>query len=816
MERRLLSWFVASTLFLAIYMTLNVMFGPPPAPKPVVDAVPGAAADAVADGGKLAAAGEAPPAAVAQPAEEAADESEKRPVTPTLFTLGSMDPASGYHLLATFNSRGGAVERLELTERTAAGELKYRRVDTSTGYLGYLSAQTSLERDGCLVRVVGPGTPAALAQPALAEQPMGLQVGDRIVALGGRAISSAADLDSSLASTRPGQELSIEVIRAGAGETPLTLKARLSEHPLDLLRLSSQGGADEILGNLDRLSCLVTLSQLGERVLPTGSTSIDGLGWISDAIYDHEVKREAETDNHAVFTLPLPASKLGVGATGDIRITRSYTLQPNSYLIDMDLRLQNLGDQPQKLAYRLEGANGLTLEGWWYSTKISPNFLGGAAARDIVYQTVSNSHRLLSGYDLLKRAKNQPKDADTPIFGESEPVDNRSLTYAGIDAQYFAVALLPPEGTEHFTNLRRAAATVVADANAVPTHQERAVNVSFFVDSIAADVPPEASLRQTMRLFAGPKEPEMLANLGLSELIEYGWFGKVSRFLGQILHGLNSMTGNYGIAIIMLTCLVRFCLFPVSRNAAVNAQRMQELAPELKRIAEKYKDDMEGRMRAQREFQKRVGFNPLAGCLPALLQLPIFVGLYRTLSIDLELRQAPLVAAWSWASNLAGPDMLAYWGDWLWDYLSGRGTGWLGPFFNILPVFVVILFLIQQKMFMPPPTDEQTAMTQKIMTIMTMMMAVFFFRVPAGLCIYFITSSLWGIAERIIVKKTLPAAPLITAAAAAADGGVVDGTVTAAKSSSLKSLADRIREQVNPEPAKALPPGKRKRPTGKR
>ncbi|RPH83084.1 MAG: preprotein translocase YidC, partial [Planctomycetaceae bacterium] len=122
----------------------------------------------------------------------------------------------------------------------------------------------------------------------------------------------------------------------------------------------------------------------------------------------------------------------------------------------------------------------------------------------------------------------------------------------------------------------------------------------------------------------------------------------------------------------------------------------------------------------------------------------------------------------------------------------------------------------QQKMFMPPPTDEQTAMTQKIMTIMTMMMAVFFFRVPAGLCIYFITSSLWGIAERIIVKKTLPAAPLITAAAAAADGGVVDGTVTAAKSSPLKSLTDRIRQQVNPEPAKALPPGKRKRPTGKR
>lgn len=814
MERRLLSWFVASTLFLAIYMTLNVMFGPPPAPRPVADGVPGAAADGEGDAGADPAAATPPAAPTAAAGGEAAAETEPRPDQPTLFTLGSMDPASGYHVLVTLNSRGGAVERLELTERTEAGELKYRRVDTTSGYLGYLSPQTSAERDGCVVRVVGPGTPAALAQPNQPDQPIGLQVGDRIVAVGGRAISSAADLETSLASTRPGQEMSIEVIREAAGDSPLTLTAKLTQHPLDLLRLSSQGGADEVLGNLDRLSCLVTLSQLGERILPTGSTSIDGLGWVSQAIYDHEVQREADTDNRAVFTLPLPASQLGAGATGDLRITRSYSLQPKSYLIDMEIRLQNLGDQPQKLAYRLEGANGVTLEGWWYSTKISPNFLGGAAARDIVYRTVSDRHRLLSGYDLLKRAKNQPKDADTPIFGEDEPVDNRSLTYAGIDAQYFAVALLPPEGTEHFTNFRRAAATVVADANAVPTHQERAVNVSFFVDSLAAEVPPAASLRQTLRLFAGPKQPELLSSLGLSELIEYGWFGKVSRFLGWILHGLNSLTGNYGIAIILLTCLVRFCLFPVSRNAAVNAQRMQELAPELKRIAEKYKDDMEGRMRAQRDFQKRVGFNPLAGCLPALLQLPIFVGLYRTLSIDLELRQAPFMAARSWASNLAGPDMLYYWGDWLWDYLSGRGTGWLGPFFNILPVFVVILFLIQQKMFMPPPTDEQTAMTQKIMTIMTMMMAVFFFRVPAGLCIYFITSSLWGIAERIIVKKTLPPARLIPAAAT--DGGVVEGTVTAAKSSPLKSLADRIRDQVNPEPAKALPPGKRKRPSSKR
>ena len=103
-----------------------------------------------------------------------------------------------------------------------------------------------------------------------------------------------------------------------------------------------------------------------------------------------------------------------------------------------------------------------------------------------------------------------------------------------------------------------------------------------------------------------------------------------------------------------------------------------------------------------------------------------FHGLYRALSVDIELRQSAVSGSTDWASNLAAPDMFLFWGDWLWDYLSGRGTGWLGPYFNLLPVLVVILFLTQQKLFMPPATDEQTAMFQKMMNIMTFMMGLFF------------------------------------------------------------------------------------------
>ena len=154
--------------------------------------------------------------------------------------------------------------------------------------------------------------------------------------------------------------------------------------------------------------------------------------------------------------------------------------------------------------------------------------------------------------------------------------------------------------------------------------------------------------------------------------------------------------------------------------------------------------------------------------------------------------------------------MFKFWGDSLMDYFSGRGTGWLGPYFNILPLIVVVLFLAQQKMFMPPATDEQTRMTQKMMNIMTLMMGLFFFRVPAGLCIYFITSSLWGICERVLVKKTLPPGNHF-------DLSNVDGDPPPGpKTEKSQSIADRIRDQMAKPEEPVVPPNKRKRPKQKK
>jgi YidC/Oxa1 family membrane protein insertase len=117
------------------------------------------------------------------------------------------------------------------------------------------------------------------------------------------------------------------------------------------------------------------------------------------------------------------------------------------------------------------------------------------------------------------------------------------------------------------------------------------------------------------------------------------------------------------------------------------------------------------------------------------------------------LRQAPLISeSIRWCSNLAAPDMLWFWEPYLPKMLAAP-TGWLGPYLNILPLVTIGLFLWQQKMFMPPPTDEQSAMQQKMMQYMMIFMSFMFFKVPSGLCLYFIASSLWGIAERKLLPK---------------------------------------------------------------
>jgi YidC/Oxa1 family membrane protein insertase len=250
---------------------------------------------------------------------------------------------------------------------------------------------------------------------------------------------------------------------------------------------------------------------------------------------------------------------------------------------------------------------------------------------------------------------------------------------------------------------------------------------------------------------------------------------------------------SYGLSIIVLTVLVRGMMFPISRKGALTSIRMQELAPEIKKLQEKYKDDRQQLQLATMELYRKSGVNPFGTCWFMLLQMPIFMGLYFSLQESITFRLAPFqpaaVFGLRWIDNLAAPDMLVYWSEsipWLSRPQDFGGFLYLGPYLNILPIFAVALMIMQQKLITPPPTDEQQEMQQKMMKYMMIFMGLMFYKVAAGLCIYFIASSLWGFAERKLLPKKKPAAPGTGATTAPPSNGLLNrvfGGATAAGSS---------------------------------
>lgn len=262
-----------------------------------------------------------------------------------------------------------------------------------------------------------------------------------------------------------------------------------------------------------------------------------------------------------------------------------------------------------------------------------------------------------------------------------------------------------------------------------------------------------------------------VTRLGLNTLTDYpspGWIGsfcssifwtdlliKCTNFMHWVLWKIYLIIPNFGICVILLTVLVRGIMFPLSRKQALMSIKMQLIAPELKKLQEKYKGDKQGMGMAQMELYRKHGVNPFGTCWVVLIQMPIFMGLYFSLQESIHFR---LAAFWpSWIINLAAPDMLIRWGDGI-PFISRPedygGFLYLGPYFNLLPIFAITLMVVQQKMFTPPPTDEQQEAQQKMMTYMMIFMGLMFYKVAAGLCVYFIASSLWGLAERKLLPKS--------------------------------------------------------------
>jgi YidC/Oxa1 family membrane protein insertase len=713
---------------------------PPVAEKPGEDTAQPDAADAPKEPGNND--GDKPNEPAQEQDQPKPEPTKEEPAAPRKWVaMGSADPASPYKMLVLADSAGASIPRIELTST------RFRDLEWEGAYMGHVTMEGEADGRGAPVQVVPPGTPADKA---------GLKVGDLVTGFDGKPIAGFDSLQAALRKSRPGTTAEVALLRNGK---QVTVQVKLGKRPLEIVR---QQGPQWYAAHFDDLpfapptdpaSFLLTLNQIDDKRLdePKDEESDEHRPKPPPEYLEKELpgvelrhstwKIVRSTQEEVVFQRTLP--KFGLEVTKIYRLVKvpQESIGDDTYPgyhLEFEIKVRNVGEDARTVAYQLDGPTGLPTEGYWYASKISRDW-GSVGLRDVVVSLSGRTPELI-GCSYIAT-----DEWGTPWQGEP-------VTFLGVDAQYFSAVLMPkPEKKEELWFAQSRPLRV----GPVDPDWLNLTNTSFRCRSVARKLEADQEFSHQFTIFAGPKKPDLLAHYGLKDLIVYGWFSWVAIFMSWILHLFYSIVQNYGLAIVMLTVVVRLAMFPLSRKAVLGAQKMQELQPELKKIQEKYKGNAEARVRAQQELFRKHKYNPAAGCLPLFLQLPIFVGLYRALSVDVELRQAPLLSeSIRWCSNLAAPDMLFNWSGFMPEWVI-RGSGMFspGPYFNILPIVAVAVMVWQQKMFMPPPADEQQAMQQNMMKYMMIFMGILFFKVASGLCLYFIASSLWAVAERKLLPK---------------------------------------------------------------
>jgi YidC/Oxa1 family membrane protein insertase len=226
--------------------------------------------------------------------------------------------------------------------------------------------------------------------------------------------------------------------------------------------------------------------------------------------------------------------------------------------------------------------------------------------------------------------------------------------------------------------------------------------------------------------YLGPKQLALLHNAGhgLDENIDFGWFGVLSRPMLWLLSMLFSFVGNFGIAIILLTLFIKLLTFPLTQKSFVSMQNMKKIAPDVKELQKKYSHDKAMLGQKQMELYKEKGINPMAGCLPMLIQMPVWIALYQMLWNSVELYQQPFAL---WITDLTRPD----------------------PYY-VLPIVMGVSMLIQQA-FQPTPEDQPQM--KYVMWAMPIFLTFIMLKMPSGLSLYILTNNILTIFQQMYIKR---------------------------------------------------------------
>jgi YidC/Oxa1 family membrane protein insertase len=368
-----------------------------------------------------------------------------------------------------------------------------------------------------------------------------------------------------------------------------------------------------------------------------------------------------------------------------ILLEKTIVLHPGRYLADVEVRLKNLSGAPVQGSLRLQ----------W-----GPGFRIGANDRAVGAVTPA---AWIDG-ELVNPDMEEV---------EQEITQPGAAAWTALQDRYFAAALVPDEPGP--------SGLLGKDADGRPI-----VGLLYPAQEISAGGETTARLK----LYAGPKEITRLRDAGhdLRELVYLGWFDFLARPALYFLRFLHGFVGNYGVAIVIITLLQKIAFYPLAHKSHKSMHAMQTLQPRIQAIKDKYKNNPQKVNQETMELYKRHGVNPLGGCLPMVIQIPIFIALYNALASSVELWRAPFTL---WITDLSVPDTL---------FALPFALPYLGEAFPLrgLPLIMGLSMFIQQKM---SPTGGDPRQAQMMLYLMPVMFTFIFWGMPSGLVLYWLINN---------------------------------------------------------------------------
>ncbi len=451
--------------------------------------------------------------------------------------------------------------------------------------------------------------------------------------------------------------------------------------------------------------------------------------WGQD-LFDNDVVYTCDVDT---VTVTGETEVVFRSAHQDIILEKRYRFFPDSYKVDLDLRLINQTSQPLDF-----------VEQAFYDI----NWQGGFGFTSLRTDAANDAHVQLGGSvtttmypDLEKRFQvagyTTPVFLDTQLAGYRFPSalvpneEGEQVGWVGVSQKYFLSAII------NHTPTSSAIQGLMGPTDSELRFSKPMMGVRM---RMAPSLPAGASHVDRFTLYVGPKDVNELAKADstLEDARQYflfsGFTGPIASWMLWLLQSLYSLVPNYGICIILLTLLIKVLMFPVMQKQMHSMKKMQALQPHINQLKEQYKDDPQKMQKEQMDLFRKHKVNPLGGCLPILVTIPIFIALYSTFSLSVELRGAPF---FGWITDLSQPDAAFYIP--LFSYIID---------INILPIAYTLLMFISMSM------QKMEGPNAAVMKIMPFIFVFIFWQIASGVILYFVISMLIDVIQRIVIEKT--------------------------------------------------------------